>query len=393
MKISKSAIGGLILIIVSIAFSIVLVELVLRSLSNDKFFVWQPGISKVFKPDADIMPGIHGESLFSINEHGLRGDSFSDHHKLRILTVGGSTTECLYLDNSEAWPKILQDKLNKKAGLVDRIWVGNVGKSGHTSQNHVVQVEQLINQYPKIDLLIILVGVNDFVKQLQRDGRSHLSLENFSNGQYVALMDKSFSIWPRSYSEFPSLKRTEIWKKVRMLRNGYLNDSYGELQQDEVGKIYTKWRKHRESAVKLKNNLPDLKVSLDDYASNLKRIILFSKSEDIEIVLVTQPYLWHSDMSEDEKKLLWMGGIGDYRREKGHLYYTETTLAEGMDIYNERLLSVCVEEDIHCIDLASQISRNIKYFYDDVHFNENGSEAVAELVSDKLVRYLPVTDK
>ncbi len=42
--------------------------------------------------------------------------------------------------------------------------MGNVGKSGHTSDHHVLQVRHLLAQYPHIDVVTVLVGVNDMLR-------------------------------------------------------------------------------------------------------------------------------------------------------------------------------------------------------------------------------------
>src|SRR5215212_4764730 len=152
----RTRIFGLALALVSLAFSLILGELALRLSSPGRYYVWEPGTRQIFRPMPAIMPGVEGESRFYINEHGLRGDAFSPDQDYRILAVGGSTTECLYLDEAEAWPHLLQELLNAKPG--PRAWVGNVGKSGQMTRNHVVQVEKLTRQYPGIDAVLLLAG-------------------------------------------------------------------------------------------------------------------------------------------------------------------------------------------------------------------------------------------
>ena len=88
---------GFTLGLVSLVLSLGLGELALRLSSPERYYVWEPGTRQIFRPMPSIMPGIVGESRFFINEHGLRGDPFSPGQGYRILAVGGSTTECLYL--------------------------------------------------------------------------------------------------------------------------------------------------------------------------------------------------------------------------------------------------------------------------------------------------------
>jgi len=49
-------------------------------------------------------------------------------------------------------------------------------------------------------------------------------------------------------------------------------------------------------------------------------------------------------------------------------------------LYNQRLLELATENNIHFCDLAKEIPPTTDYFYDDVHFNENGSRAVANVL-------------
>jgi len=55
-----------------------------------------------------------------------------------------------------------------------------------------------------------------------------------------------------------------------------------------------------------------------------------------------------------------------------------------MDAYNNRLLLVCGRERLECFDLAARIPRTVAVFYDDVHFNENGSAMAAREIFEHL---------
>ena len=76
--------------------------------------------------------------------------------------------------------------------------------------------------------------------------------------------------------------------------------------------------------------------------------------------------------------------MGKYQEEPGHEYYAAAALAEGMNRYNERLLQVCRDERLECVDLEKAIPKHLSMFYDDAHFTEAGSQKVAEVFA----RYL-----
>ena len=134
------------LAIATLALCVGAAEATLRSLSRGSdFAVWQPGLAFTFHPDSALMPGIEGASRFSINASGIRGDAFSESQSYRILALGGSTTEGLYLDDNETWAYGLQQRLNEGRQTPD-VWVGNVGKSGRNTRHHVFQLRQQLAQ-------------------------------------------------------------------------------------------------------------------------------------------------------------------------------------------------------------------------------------------------------
>jgi len=53
-------------------------------------------------------------------------------------------------------------------------------------------------------------------------------------------------------------------------------------------------------------------------------------------------------------------------------------------IYNEKLVSVCNSRGVEWIDTEKGTPKNTSAFYDGVHFNENGSNIVANIIFDFL---------
>lgn len=105
--------------------------------------MWPPNIHRVFNLDPRVLPGVEGETNFIVNSEGIRGDEFIPQDDYRILAIGGSTTEDLYLDQTEAWPQVLQSQLNDDN--IRRVWVGNVGKSGRNTRENVLQMNYFHN--------------------------------------------------------------------------------------------------------------------------------------------------------------------------------------------------------------------------------------------------------
>lgn len=366
----------------SLLISGIVGETAVRSLLDTQYHVWPPGMQYVFTPSPQAVPGVNGASHFVINRDGMRGDPLPAKGTYKILAIGGSTTECLYLDETEAWPHLLQEALGEQG----RVWVGNVGKSGLSTRHHIVQVEHLTRQYPGIDAMILLIGANDFLQRLGKGTgyRPFPGIDALPLEDYEALMSEAFFTWPGSNHREPFHKRLAMWRVTREFKYRYLSYTGKQLLQDEDGSIFSKWRAHRRSAPQFRTTLPDLSAALQEYAGNIRAIVRIGAKQGVRVILSTQPFLWRADLLPQDRDLLWLGGVGKYQEEPGHEYYSAAALADGMNQYNQRLLQLCRDEHVECVDLEAVVPKERRMFYDDAHFTEAGSRQVAETFS----RYL-----
>lgn len=346
-------------------------EILLRLLqpTSDRYLALTPGTRVVFEPRHQ--PGVEGPSRYQVNSMGARAREWSDDRssEYRVLAMGGSTTECLMNDQDRAWPAILERELGAREGR--SVWVGNIGRSGLSARHHVLQAERLLETYDP-DMVLLLVGVNDLAGRLRaaedREADSDLAMAfQVTPGETAALR------WKND----PWFKRTRLWGAIRALKYNWLHRS---LEQDREGKSTESWREMRRRG-RRERELPDLESSLDAYGRNLTRIVELVRQSGAEPILMTQPTLWRANLTEEEERLLWMGGVGDFRSEPGAVYYTADALAEGMDRYNRKLLEVCREQNVRCFDAASILPRTTEMFFDDCHFTDEGSRFLARAVA------------
>jgi lysophospholipase L1-like esterase len=366
-----------------LAFALASVELVLRRLEPERHLPWPASLELVFTPRADVMPGIAGPSRFATNALGLRGDELPREPSHRILALGGSTTECLYLDQEESWPQRLGRELG---ALGPPTWIGNAGRSGHTLREHRVMLEQLLAELPRIDLVLVLPGVNDLCRYLQREGEADLqALER--PGARAALLERAFSVLPRAaLAERGPHERLALWQFARgLLRRRELRAD----AQDKDGRVYVRWRANRAAASELRAQLPELAPALAEYEHHLRALIELARARGARIAFGTQPCLWRADLPPELEALLWMGGVGEYQHAPGAPYYTAAALAQGLDAFNRKLLGVCAELGVECLELDRALERSGENYYDDVHFNERGAERVAAAWLARLAAHAP----
>ena len=313
----------------------------------------------------------------------MRGKPLTDAYTYRLLALGGSTTECLLLDQTEAWPNLLQTLLNSTQNTGQRFWVGNVGKSGHTTHNHILQLERLLEQYPEIDAVLLLTGVNDFIIRLEKDEnyQAVFSFDSLNRSEYEKHLKKSFAIYP-DWDLEPSgafYQRTELWRRLmKTIESYFLSSEREDFVLDKVGMAHVRWTENRKRSSSFRTTLPDLSTALTEYAYHIETLIDIAERKGVRPIFMTQPSLWRRDLPEAWESLLWLGGVGEYPWEE---YYTVEALEEGMQLYNAVLQEICERRKVECLDLAARLPKDLSVFYDDVHFNENGSRQVAEYLA------------
>lgn len=366
------------LLAVSVGVPLLIAEFVLQRLSADRYYVLPPGLVQRFHPVPETMPGVSGPSVFSVNSMGTRGSGWSDEHEFRILAVGGSTTECLYLDDTEAWPYLLEQRVNEEFGD-GTAWVGNVGRSGHNTRNHILQVDKLLGQLPDIDVLILMIGINDLALRLLHEA-DFVPLSDESREYRQKLFYRSFAVIPPMEPELPFLQRLAIWQQIRKFKKVVIEPESDDNAQDKSGEIYKQWRSFRQSAPAYRDELPDLTIALSEYAQNIDTIIAKANEHGVNVMLLTQPSLYKDGLDKKLADLLWFGGVDNFMAAPGSEYYSVRAMQRGLDAYNDVLLSACDRPGVSCVDLASQLPKDTTVFYDDVHLNESGARQVADLI-------------
>ena len=112
-----------------------------------------------FSAGVQHFPRVNGASTFTINPIGYRADLFvPDSHN--YLCLGGSTTECLYLDDGETWTSLLQQELNKN-NPTQKVIIGNLGKSGVMAFDNYLHLKYYVPQLKDLKGVVFMVGLND----------------------------------------------------------------------------------------------------------------------------------------------------------------------------------------------------------------------------------------
>jgi len=337
--------------------------------------------------DPKLTPGISGTKVFSTNALGLRGPMpprFGSTY--RIIAIGGSTTICTNLDDSEDWPHLVMEGMNASEKS-RRVWVGNAGISGANTIHHLVLMQWLPGVMP-VDMMILLIGVNDLESSLAFEGASTQALIE----QYAGYQgDLPPGVHWRSETVYPYYRRLKLvlllqqaGQKLRQ-RLHRAGDQPVSKFDVAIGAVDLVDRKRRAAAKIVP--LPDLSTGLKEYHNRIVALANQCRGLQVRCLFLTQPTMWRGDLSPEEQSLLWQGYAGPYRNPRGYISTGE--LERAMDSYNRVLLDVCGQYGLECLDIAPQIPKNTSAFFDDMHFNEAGSRLVAQLVTKHIVSTPP----
>jgi len=269
-----------------------------------------------------------------------------------IIFFGGSTTECLFVEEEKRFPYLVSDQL--------RIRVLNGGVSGNHSMHSLLSmIGKGVPHKPKH--VVFMHAVND-LSTLSRT----LSYWRAPDSRSLIQAGDATSHRSSLYKIASAAKNylvPNIWRTT-----SHIFLSMGYFQADE-------WSMYRSEKIK---HADIEKILIEQFTSSLKSFVHLSRSWNIEPILMTQFNRLRIDDStvraEFEKHLL------------------PVSFDEFVALYaktNALVRMVAKDENVFLIDLDSEIPPTSEYIYDPVHLTTRGSELVADKISAALRTRFP----
>ena len=317
----------------------------------------------VVRNDDGKSPKLDSRIVLRRNSLGFRGveppEPFEDH--LTLVTVGGSTTECSFLTEGKTWSDRLGQQLESNFG---RLWLNNAGLDGHSTFGHLALLRGYLLQL-RPDVVIFLIGNNDRSRgspnssdlRLDRTGLDWTSLGGFV---------KSLAHYSDTVALTVSLLR---YKRARDLGLIYR----GQVDVEQLEHLSTP----QEEAVRMKASHRETHVP--PYRRRLVEMIEISRAEGIEPVFVTQPGLYGPAI--DDVSGIDLGSI-ERNGVDGNLAW------EILEMYNEATREVGEENDVLVVDLALSLEKSSLFFYDLVHYTNEGATEIGRILQQALCPFL-----
>ncbi len=314
--------------------------------------------NKTYRIKNDFIKVLDPEITVTRNSLGFRGpDPPADRSRhLSLVTIGGSTTQCFLLSEDETWPALLGKHLERSFSPV---WINNAGLDGHSTYGHQVLLEDFIVPL-RPHVALFLVGAND----VARSSIAEWDAENVKSGlQFNSL--KTFIKSLSAYSEVATLS-LNMYRSYIAYRAGLIHQSvdlnqqaYLDIPEEEQGKYL------------VENAAPEY---LKAFEERLKKIVETSKKAGIKPILITQPLL--VGFGKDDVTGVDLARVqADDPRHTGKMYW------EVLQAYNDVTMRVGRESRIPAIDLAKQMPKSSRYFYDFMHYTPQGAQVVADILA------------
>lgn len=313
--------------------------------------------------DARGLAGVSGLSHITTDERGFRVSraiDYDDGSTYRIYAVGGSTTMQIHLDDRKTWTYLLQEALS--ATVRPDVEVVNTGLYGLRAVHHLATMMETLRLEP--DMYLFMFGANDWMKQVF--------------DEYKTLTDRI-----QEYSLDRTLLGLALDKSYTWMLKSHRGEETAPMATDGGANVEAKAGEDRVDQYLLKRGslYRDDKRTFTpqsvppDYVETLEEIVATCRRHAVTCVFTTQPIGYKQGISPEFKRSFWMTPF-----DASYTLTFESAIRLAA-LYNDFLRRFAAERQLPLCDLDAAIEPSFENFYDEMHFNEQGAETVAAILS------------
>ena len=290
--------------------------------------------------------GLDTKIIHNKNSLGMRGPELIGSEKLKIICMGGSTTECFYLNDGKDWPAVLGNKIKTD---YPASWLNNAGMDGQSTFGNLQMLKQYIVSL-KPNYIFLMCGLND------------MGLEAPS------YFDENKSLFTKIYNflEIPSTI-------LNIMRAGKAKES--GLNHRFIMDI-NKAERMQMDDTSIVNHLKSEQKFLSAYVNRINEFAKICKANNIQLIFVSQSILF-----SDEKDLYSNTYLGDIKT--GQI--NGKTRGYISKMYNKVTFDFAESQKIPYINLNARLPKDSRFFYDGYHFTNDGAEITAGIIYDEII--------
>ncbi len=277
--------------------------------------------------------------------------------RFTLLTIGGSTTECLFLSDGKTWTDALARRL---ARTWPGIWVNNAGLDGQSTYGHLILLRDfVVALHPSV--AVFLIGVND------------VGLE--ASNPYDTALTPTPS-WLRTARGFVTAHLETAQVAENLARMARARDAgFGHSQID----LTTLTLLEDDDAVTAAT-IEKFAQPLPAYRERVAAIVETCRRNGIDPVLVTQPAVFGDAI--DPVTGVNLARVQVRGPANGKLWWRV------QEMYNDVTRGVAADQHVLLVDAAHDLPKDSRFFYDFIHFTNEGAARLGDLIADRLEPYL-----
>ncbi len=299
-----------------------------------------PANTKYELKDVNI-PGLDQNFLHTKNSLGFRGPEPTEDDKAKkVICMGGSATECFYLNDGKDWPALLGEHL--KTELPD-VWMNNAGLSGKSANDNLTLLKKNILAL-KPDYILLMSGLDDIGHKEKQNKLLEKSRFDFLE------LPKVFKVLLSGKS---SVKKNNAFEVLDLSKTEMLEMSDSQILQ----------------------RIAQEQPLIANYKKHLQEFADLCKTNGIKLILVSQVILYGDEKDAISDVHLANLKIGDINGR------TESLLLKQ---YNKTSYDIAEANHIPFINLSSRLPKDSRFFYDGFHFTNDGAEMVATILYDEV---------
>lgn len=325
------AVAGITIILMCLILPGVYIWLHQSALNRDVFSPLKPGAHSFFQIELAPYPTIPAAS-----------------GRLRVLTLGGSTTYGSGLTREQAYPAALERILRKRHPN-QSLEVLNAGVPWHTTMHSLLRYVSRYAEW-KPDVVIVMHAFNDIFQASE----GKLTTGKFSEdyGHFFGALGNRV----RPADRF----RDEIYRTL--FYNWFSRVWFSDL---------------RTPAIDPPRPRVDLLRALPAFRRNLANIVQRAQDDGAKVIVLSQPFLYRTDLGSDERaRLFFSYYYADYAQVPS---IEEQIMA--MRAFNAASRDVALARNALFLDVEAMVPKTQGMFFDDVHYTELGARMVAEAVA------------
>lgn len=315
--------------------------------------------AKLYNSDSDSI-------TYTRNSFGLR-DNCKDPSYIRILSVGGSTTDQRYINDGETYQDILQNYLQNY--LSADYCISNAGVDGHSTIGHNASFETWFPLIPdlKPDFILLYIGINDakFYSDKVIDDNHLLKKKSWRN------LSAFYKLYLSGFAFYKS-----------KISNSY-QSGHGVIIPSPVIQSPGHGRNLRTEAQYLVSEITpgahsQILLNSDKFESYLSKVLAHIDNMGAKPICVSQPHLYAINIKGQLRGL-------------NSAFSSNDKLYNGLDYYasineiNRRMKINCIKNDGIFID-AAKFNFTRDDFYDAEHMTPSGAKKLGLYLADSLVK-------